>query len=627
MGIVKPKRPSVVIRNLADVKNHIDEIWRYLEEVFDGSLFLNNQTNNLNKETHSLEDKLKQLDQKKQELEKQINQKSQELQELEKRVKQELTELSKTIDNHIDNLNKETQGLEDKFKQLDQKRQELETQVNQELTELSNLTDSLSVKQKKIESDITILDEKARLLRNSIEVGKPKIVAGVFKDDTPIAGRVAWEDISIFYNFKVIEIGNGDTNKKYIYWDTANQGVLQTTDNISDLYIPGKKRFLIGVNDNGIFKNFAVHRLVHGMITDINIVDFSIIAPKLNTHSFYINQSTSPFSINTGTGQISWTAFEIIYNGTKYSISAGSTNSKYVYWVPGETVLQSDNSYLTAVGSQNSILITYKYFTGSVWQLFDLYNKRATYYYDMIEGDGLKNNTVRFSKLVTIPNRFIGVNRTAYHTDVISVNNLFNSPGVYTVYTFGTRLSERKIPYMRMLISYRITLPANERLSLIWRLKIGTSHYPNVSYGSFFKYNLSANTVASGHILESDNTHGIMIGYFDGDISGLEGDMIGGHFIVTLSNENFDGVYVPQNIHGITSQSVARSLVRSSLTSRVQSGATIYSTCNGFFAGEDIELKLEVVTKNGTNNASVQFFPHIEYSPPMNIDWDGLGDF
>lgn len=72
----------------------------------------------------------------------------------------------------------------------------------------------------------------------------------VFTDNSPSAGYVSWSDCHIVYKGQVYKIQDGNTNKKYIWWDfDANpNNVFQVSDTKPDLT---DDDVLVAINDNG----------------------------------------------------------------------------------------------------------------------------------------------------------------------------------------------------------------------------------------------------------------------------------------------------------------------------------------------------------------------------------------
>lgn len=58
------------------------------------------------------------------------------------------------------------------------------------------------------------------------------VVQGLWEDNTPSAGYVAWEDFKVSYRNNIYTIADGATDKKWIYWDMDNPNVFTGTDDL-----------------------------------------------------------------------------------------------------------------------------------------------------------------------------------------------------------------------------------------------------------------------------------------------------------------------------------------------------------------------------------------------------------
>lgn len=71
----------------------------------------------------------------------------------------------------------------------------------------------------------------------------------VFTKDSPSAGRVAWANVILYWKDNKYEIDDGDTDKKYIWWDySLSTTTFQTTDDAPSLEL---EDVIVVYNDNG----------------------------------------------------------------------------------------------------------------------------------------------------------------------------------------------------------------------------------------------------------------------------------------------------------------------------------------------------------------------------------------
>lgn len=85
-----------------------------------------------------------------------------------------------------------------------------------------------------------------------------------FTNNSPSAGYVAWSDVNIVYKGVTYTITDGNSNKKYIWWDfsASPNNVLQGSDTKPALT---QDDVLVGINDGGTFMNMmTAGKLVPG---------------------------------------------------------------------------------------------------------------------------------------------------------------------------------------------------------------------------------------------------------------------------------------------------------------------------------------------------------------------------
>jgi hypothetical protein len=77
------------------------------------------------------------------------------------------------------------------------------------------------------------------------------LYSGTFTSDSPSAGYVAWDQIKLKYNGQKYAVSsNGNTNKKYLYWEPSSFRVISSSDTLPPI---SEYLVLIGVNDAGTF--------------------------------------------------------------------------------------------------------------------------------------------------------------------------------------------------------------------------------------------------------------------------------------------------------------------------------------------------------------------------------------
>ena len=115
---------------------------------------------------------------------------------------------------------------------------------------------------------------------------------------------------------------------------TANNFYRQLTDSEKSTYTTPAIFVRVRVRD--LFGNVSTENNTWGIPESLNIAateieDFALDASKLFTKipilSGDIFQADDPSS-----GYVSWNAHYLYYNGNEYSIAAGNTNEKYIYW-------------------------------------------------------------------------------------------------------------------------------------------------------------------------------------------------------------------------------------------------------------------------------------------------------
>jgi len=142
------------------------------------------------------------------------------------------------------------------------------------------------------------------------------------------------------------------TGEHYIYFDVGGMPALIRTSTYADCWLAG--RGLVAVCSwNNTTKKLSVLPVLRkpslyissdvilaNAITSSHISTGSVDADRLTTSGFFISGCT--FTQNGS--QVSWTSCKVMYQGTYYSISSGSTTNRYIYWVAGSPSFSSTNS-------------------------------------------------------------------------------------------------------------------------------------------------------------------------------------------------------------------------------------------------------------------------------------------
>lgn len=435
------------------------------------------------------------------------------------------------------------------------------------------------------------------------EINRPIIYQGSFSDNTPSSGYISWSGVALRFNGTSYGITNGNTAQKYVYWNRVDPTVFYSTNDLNVIN-NNENYYLIVVNDSGIVRNFVGKRLAPNTVNSVHVVDSSITNPKLanfsiqpnNMNNTHIYIPGNPFSISGTT--ISWTAFTLYYNGLSYGISSGSTTNKYVYWTIGNSYLSSNNSGV--MNADNNILLVYR-ITSNV--LYRLYNKRTSFAQDLIDGDMLRNSTIRYGKMADVPNSTIYVFKNA--NDIVSTT--FTTTGFYQLFSLASLIYGENLVYFRMILPFMITLPAgvNEAMRFMWRLKLGgsTPSYTHQSLGD----NSRRNSAGFGEAFfgETDNSNGLIIFATTTNPTGRKWR---GIIDVVIDGHIFD----PSNYIG-TSIGV---LSNGHCATYNASDVWVFSeTCRGaggtmqgwLVSSYPIQVGIDVVSKSGANMAILQY--------------------
>ncbi|MDQ7860628.1 hypothetical protein RCO48_04695 [Peribacillus frigoritolerans] len=93
---------------------------------------------------------------------------------------------------------------------------------------------------------------KRRIQTSDLNLASHMIDGYTVTDNSPAAGSVSWADINIVYKGVTYTLTNGNTPKKYLWWDfsAAPNTVLQTSDTKPVLT---NDDVLVGINEGGKF--------------------------------------------------------------------------------------------------------------------------------------------------------------------------------------------------------------------------------------------------------------------------------------------------------------------------------------------------------------------------------------
>ena len=99
------------------------------------------------------------------------------------------------------------------------------------------------------------------------------------------------------------------------------------------------KHFEEIINSSGKIPAFY---LVDGSVISSKIADAAVDATKLDAKIIILLDDVWTDN-DPGNGYVSWNQHQVVYDGVKYTISAGNTDKKYVYWKNGNTSYSVSN--------------------------------------------------------------------------------------------------------------------------------------------------------------------------------------------------------------------------------------------------------------------------------------------
>lgn len=108
-----------------------------------------------------------------------------------------------------------------------------------------------------------------------------EVYSGEFTDNDPAPGSVSWDKIKVKYNgVRYAVNANGNTSKKYIYWESTNPRVLSAAD---ALWLLTPTCILVGTNQSGTFvpEFYDSRRRVYNAIDE----DGTVAAGKVDSFS------------------------------------------------------------------------------------------------------------------------------------------------------------------------------------------------------------------------------------------------------------------------------------------------------------------------------------------------------
>lgn len=104
---------------------------------------------------------------------------------------------------------------------------------------------------------------RTKVNSNELNLAHPLLDGYTFTDNSPSAGYVAWTGCNVVYKGTAYAITDGNTNKKYIYWQfSGTKTAFVTSDTIPTL---ADDDCLIAVNSSGVHSmNIGDGRVTHG---------------------------------------------------------------------------------------------------------------------------------------------------------------------------------------------------------------------------------------------------------------------------------------------------------------------------------------------------------------------------
>jgi len=108
------------------------------------------------------------------------------------------------------------------------------------------------------------------------------VSSGTFTSNSPSAGYVAWDKVKVKYNGVLYAVStNGNTDKKYIYWEPTTPRVLSSSNTIP---VTSEYLVLVGINDTGTFTPGAYTfeaRVLAGLNADGTVADDKAVSGSI----------------------------------------------------------------------------------------------------------------------------------------------------------------------------------------------------------------------------------------------------------------------------------------------------------------------------------------------------------
>src|SRR5690606_2808204 len=103
--------------------------------------------------------------------------------------------------------------------------------------------------------------------------------------NTPSPGYIAWTDLNISYKGQTYNLGNGNTNKRFVWWEYASPNTLKASDDFPDQLTPDDLVVFVNINGTAIVVPTSTtipgDLIVPGTILGDRLVANSITAREL----------------------------------------------------------------------------------------------------------------------------------------------------------------------------------------------------------------------------------------------------------------------------------------------------------------------------------------------------------
>jgi len=284
------------------------------------------------------------------------------------------------------------------------------------------------------------------IVNNTVTIGKCSIpthfITATWTDDTPDTNSVAWASAKVDYNGSTYSITAGNTNKKYVWWDySLSTTTFQTTDTLPTL---ADGDCLVAYNNAGVHRllwnatdvdgsqiqtaaitgslianttitggniannTITATQIANATITGTQIASTTIAGSNIINNTITAGKVSLPTHFISGTftnnspiaGKVAWSGVTLDYNGTTYTITAGNTDSKYIWWdySLSTTTFQTSATLPTLVNGDCLIGLNNSGIYQSIWNASGVNGgiiENAT-----ITGGSIANTTITGSNLV-----------------------------------------------------------------------------------------------------------------------------------------------------------------------------------------------------------------------------------